>query len=176
MKFSAPVLFAIMTALCWGLYGPVLAYSRTDLKSPFKPYVAIGLAYLVWGIGGGIVGMIYKGDNFSFTGPGALWGLAGGTLGAWGAFTLTLAMFGGGKPFVVMPIVFGGAVTVSALYSFMTESKDVHVNPMLWVGVAGILVSTVIVARFTPHPKPPTAPKKEPAAAVAPAAPERAST
>lgn len=175
MKFSPPVLFAIMTALCWGLYGPVLAYSRTDLKSPFKPYVAIGLAYLVWGIGGGIVGMIYKGDNFVFTGPGALWGLAGGTLGAWGAFTLTLAMFSGGKPFVVMPIVFGGAVTVSALYSFWTESKHVEVNPLLWVGIVGILISTVIVARFTPHPKPPASPGKAPAAS-APASPQSAAT
>src|SRR5262249_30168356 len=137
-----PIMFALMTALCWGLYGPVLAYSRADLRSPFKPYVAIGIAYLIWGIGGGIAGMIYKQDNFTFTGPGALWGFAGGTLGAWGAFTLTLAMFSQGKPFVVMPIVFGGAVTVSALYSFWTESKHVDVNPMLWVGIAGILIST----------------------------------
>lgn len=163
-----PVLFAILTALCWGFYGPVLAESRAFLKSPFKPYVAIGLAYLVWGVGGGIIGMLSKKDNFSFTGPGALWGLAAGTLGAWGAFTLTLAMFSGGKPYVVMPIVFGGAVTVSALYSAWKESEHVTVHPLLWAGIGGILICTVIVAYFTPHPKPPA----KPAAATASEAPQ----
>src|SRR5260221_6663635 len=121
MKIPLPVVFAILTALCWGTYGPVLAESRTYLKSPFKPYVAIGIAYLVWGIGGGLIGMLYKKDDFSFTGPWALWGLASGTLCAWGALTLTLAMFIRGKPYVVMPILFGGAVTVSALVSVWKE-------------------------------------------------------
>lgn len=173
MKFSYPVLFALMTALFWGLYGPVLAQSRTYLQSPFKPYVAIGLAYLVWGVGGGIAGMIYKGDNFSFTGPGGLWGLFAGTLGAWGAFTLTLAMFSGGMkmPHVVMPIVFGGAVTVSALVSVWSESEHAEVNPLLWIGIAGILVCTVLVAYNTPHPKLP-APKAEATAAITPHQPQ----
>ena len=110
-----PILFALLTALFWGLYGPVLAQSRSMLLSPFKPYVAIGGAYLVWGILGGLVGMWFKHDSFTFTGSGTMWGFAAGSLGAWGALTLTLAMFTGGTgmPHVVMPIVFGGAVTVS---------------------------------------------------------------
>ncbi|MFN0051654.1 MAG: hypothetical protein ACKV0T_05655 [Planctomycetales bacterium] len=153
MKY--PVMFAILTAVFWGTYGPVLAESRTFLKSPFKPYVAIGIAYLVWGIGGGILGMLYKGDNFSFTGPGALWGLAAGSLGAFGALTLTLAMFSGGKPFIVMPIVFGGAVTVSALVSVWKESGHAQINPLLWVGIAGIVICAAIVAYYTPHTAPP---------------------
>ncbi len=164
MKDLVPVVYALLTALFWGSYGPVLAESRAFLKSPFKPYVAIGIAYLVWGIGGGIIGMLYKKDDFSFTGAGALWGLAAGTLGAWGALTLTLAMFSGGKPYVVMPIVFGGAVTVSALVSVWKESEHTSVNPMLWVGVAGIVVCAAIVAYFTPHAAPPG---KAPAAAKA---------
>lgn len=152
MNYS--VVFAILTAIFWGTYGPVLAESRAFLKSPFKPYVAIGIAYLVWGIGGGILGMLYKKDDFSFTGPGALWGLAAGSLGAFGAFTLTLAMFSGGKPFVVMPIVFGGAVTVSALVAVWKERGHVDVNPLLWVGMVGIVVCTVLVAYHTPHTAP----------------------
>src|SRR5436853_7746689 len=93
MKIPLPVVFAILTAIFWGTYGPVLAESRAFLKSPFKPYVAIGIAYLVWGIGGGILGMLYKKDDFSFTGAGGLWGLAAGSRGAFVAFTLTLALF-----------------------------------------------------------------------------------
>lgn len=157
MKEPLPIVFAVLTAIFWGTYGPVLAESRAFLKSPFKPYVAIGIAYLVWGIGGGIIGMLYKKDNFSFTGPGAMWGLAAGTLGAWGALTLTLAMFSGGRPYVVMPIVFGGAVTVSALVSVWKESEHTTVNPLLWVGVMGIVVCAAMVAYFTPHAAPPTA-------------------
>lgn len=166
MKLSMPVVFALLTALFWGTYGPTLAESRAFLKSPFKPYVAIGLAYLLWGVGGGIIGMLYKGDNFSFTGPGALWGLGAGTLGAWGAFTLTLAMFSGGKPYIVMPIVFGGAVTVSAIVSVWKESGHAEINPILWVGIAGIVVCAAIVAYYTPHAAPSPAPAK---AATAPA-------
>ena len=153
-----PVVFAILTAICWGLYGPVLAKSRGFLdQSPFKPYVAIGLAYLLWGVLGGVVGMYWKKDSFSFTGLGALWGLAAGTLGAWGALTLTLAMFNGGKPYIVMPIVFGGAVTVSALYSIWTESSEVTISPFLWIGIAGIVVCAILVASNAPHPKPASA-------------------
>jgi len=158
MKDLMPVVYAVLTALLWGTYGPVLAESRTFLKSPFKPYVMIGIAYLVWGIGGGLIGMWYKKDDFSvaaFTGAGGRWGLAAGTLGAWGALTLTLAMFSGGKPYVVMPIVFGGAVTVSAIVAVWKESEHTTVNPMLWVGVAGIVVCAAIVAYFTPHAVPP---------------------
>jgi len=158
MKDLIPVVYAVLTAIFWGSYGPVLHESRAYLKSPFKPYLLIGIAYLVWGIGGGIIGMLYKKDDFSltaFTGPGGRWGLAAGTLGAWGALTLTLAMFSGGKPYIVMPIVFGGAVTVSALVSVWKESEHTSVNPMLWVGVAGIVVCAAIVAYFTPTAPPP---------------------
>ena len=167
MKDYIPIIYALLTGLFWGTYGPVLAESRTFLKSPFKPYVAIGIAYLVWGIGGGLVGMWYKKDEFSFTGPGMLWGLAAGTLGAWGALTLTLAMFSGGKPYVVMPIVFGGAVTVSALVSVWKESEHstVRIHCCGWE-VAGIVVCAAMVAYFTPHAARPRSPS---AAAAAPA-------
>ena len=122
MKYT-PIIYAALTGLCWGLYGPVLAKSRTFLQSPFKPYVAIGVAYLVWGILGGLIGMMFKGDKFTFGGAGMGWGLAAGTLGAWGALTLTMAMFtgGGATPHVVMSIVFGGAVTVSAIVLLVME-------------------------------------------------------
>jgi hypothetical protein len=154
MKY--PILYALLTGLFWGLYGPVLAQSRGLLHSPFKPYVAIGVAYLVWGILGGLIGMAVKGDAFDFGGAGMMWGLVAGTLGAWGALTLTLAMFtGGGKiPQVVMPIVFGGAVTVSALAAVWSTRGRVPTSPWLWVGIIGMGVCIVIVAYHTPHAAP----------------------
>lgn len=152
MKY--PVLFALLTGLFWGMYGPALGQSRSALLSPFKPYVAIGVAYLIWGIVGGLAGMAYKGDNFSFSGAGASWGFIAGSLGAWGALTLTLAMFSGGTamPHIVMPIVFGSAVTVSAVVSvIMTRT---HASPWLWAGIAGMAVCIVVVAYNTPHAAP----------------------
>jgi hypothetical protein len=159
MKDLIPVVFGLMTGLFWGTYGPALAESRKFLgNSPFKPYVAIGLAYLVWGIGGGLIGMWYKKDSWDFTGQGMVWGLIAGTLGAWGALTLTLAMFNGGKPVVVMPIVFGSAVTVSALVSLWKEWEHTKPSTPLILGIVGIVVCAIIVAKNTPH----AAPAKKP--------------
>ena len=170
MKY--PILFALLTALWWGLYGPALGQARSALLSPFKPYVAIGVAYLIWGVVGGVLGMIYKGDSFAFTGAGAVWGFIAGTLGAWGAFTLTLAMFSGGTsmPQVVMPVVFGGAVTVSALVSVWATRGQVETSPWLWIGIAGIFACIVLVAYNTPHAVPPKPPVEVSSAAAGGAA------
>ena len=160
---SMPIVFALLTGLFWGTYGPTLAQARLFEKSAFKPYVMIGVAYLVWGILGGLIGMAYTqkpGEAFlSFTKQGVFWGFAAGSLGAWGALTLTLAMFTGGTamPQIVVPIVFGTAVSVSAITSVLTTKTEV--NPMLWVGIAGMAVCIVVVAYFTPHAGPAHPPK-----------------
>lgn len=158
MKTLLPFAFALGTALCWGLYGPTLGRARlADAElSPFKPYVGIGVAYLVIAIVGGLIGMWYKGDSFAPGAAGGLWGLAAGTLGALGAFSLTLCMFNGGAliPHAVMPVVFGGAVTITALYTLWSSGGRLQASPMLWLGILGMLVSTVIITRNTPHAAP----------------------
>lgn len=170
MKNMLPIVFALSTGFFWGTYGPVLAQARTFEKSPFKPYVMIGVAYLVWGILGGIIGMVCKGDSFTFTKAGTLWGFAAGSLGAWGALTLTLAMYTGGTaiPQVVMPIVFGTAVSVTAIVTVLTSKTQA--DPRLWVGIVGMAVCIITVAYYTPHAAPhKPAPPSEPAAAKEPA-------
>jgi hypothetical protein len=168
-----PIFFGLATALFWGMYGPVLADSRGDLKSPFKPYLLIGLAYLLWGIGGGVVGMLQKGDNWNFPTGGTTLGFIAGSLGAFGALTLTLAMYNGGKPFIVMPIVFGGAVTVSALVSVWKERSHTEINPLLYLGILGVVVSAALVAYCTPHAAPPGAKPAGEASKGAPPAPTK---
>ena len=160
MKIPLPVLFAIGTALCWGLYGPTIGQARSPMHSPFKPYVGIGVAYLVWAVLGGLLVMKINNDSFSFTSPDGLkaagWGFAAGTLGAWGALNLTSAMFSGGAamPQVVMPIVFGGAVTINAVASVVMTHGKAKPSPMLWVGIVGMAICIVIVAGNTPHGHP----------------------
>ncbi len=158
-----PILFALGTALCWGLYGPTIqnARSTTGAWSPFKPYVFIGVAYLVWACAGGLMGMKVKGDVYVFGGdqsPAMIWGFLAGTLGALGALSLTSAMLSGGKPLFVMPIVFGGAVTVTAIVSIIQMKGASHVNPLLWVGMVSVVVGVVLVAMYTPHGHPPKKP------------------
>ena len=158
MRQYLPFIFALGTACCWGLYGPTLGKARladADL-SPFKPYVAIGFAYLVIAILGGMLGMYFKGDSFTPSGGGFTWGLAAGFLGASGAFFLTLTMFSGGAriPHAVMPVVFGGAVTVTALYSIAISGGKLQMNPRLAIGIVGMLLSVLVITMNTPHETP----------------------
>jgi len=159
-----PIVFALSTGFFWGTYGHALAFARTSEKSPFKPYVMIGVAYLVWAIVGGVIGMVYKGDSFSFSKEGMYWGFAAGSLGAFGALTLTLAMYSGGTaiPQVVMPIVFGTAVSVAAIVAVFTSKHQV--DPRLWLGIIGMGICIVTVAYYTPHATPPKPAATEPSA------------
>lgn len=161
-ELLVPISFACLTALCWGLYGPALQFARSSTGewSPFKPYVFTGMAYLIWAVLGGLVGMYYKQDSFNFLGshsPSMVWGFLAGSVGAFGALFLTSAMLSGGKPLFVMPIVFGGAVTVTAIVSVIQLKQITTANPLLWVGMVLVFVGVVLVARNTPHAHPPKA-------------------
>ena len=159
-----PVIFALLTGLFWGTYGPALGVARAaEGNNPFKPYLMIGLAYLVWAVIGGFAGIRYTNVDPKYTINGATWGFIAGSLGAFGALTLTLAMFTfqGMKPRadIVMPIVFGTAVTVTAITSVLLTKATF--NPWLYLGIAGMAVCIVVVAYNTPH----AAPHQKPAAA-----------
>lgn len=167
-----PILFALGTALFWGLYGPTIGNAQTRVPppegwSPFKPYVFIGIAYLILAIAGGLIAMNFKGDTYSYSGEHwtpAKWGFLAGCLGALGALCLTTAMMvSKGNAPLVMPIVFGGAVTVTAIVSVLRlhneiAAGEVTLSANLWVGMALVVVGIVLVARNTPQghaPKPP---------------------
>ena len=166
MKLFLPILFALCTAMCWGMYGPTIGNAQTPRLNgkplappegwtPFKPYVFIGIAYLVIAIAGGLVMMRVKGDSFNYTGAHfapAKWGFLAGTLGALGALFLTSAMMvSRGNALLVMPIVFGGAVSVTAAYSTWRLWGQTQISPALWAGMVLVVVGVVIVAINTPH-------------------------
>lgn len=164
-----PVVFALLTGLFWGTYGPSLAVARSaEGGNPFKPYLMIGLAYLVWAVIGGFAGIRFTGVDAAFTSKGVTWGFIAGSLGAFGALTLTLAMFSfqgmKPRPDIVMPIVFGTAVSVSAITSVIQTRAEF--NPYLWAGIVGMTICIVVVAANTPH----AGPKHAKAAPVGPSA------
>lgn len=174
--YLIPILFALGTALFWGCYGPTIGNAqppKLDGKplmppigwSPFKPYVFIGLAYLVIAVAGGLWMMKVKGDSYNYFAPvegvegvshfaTLKWGFLAGILGAFGALCLTTAMMTSrGNALLVMPIVFGGAVTVSALVSIwkLRSAGPIEVSSFLWVGVGLTVLGIVLVAANTPH-------------------------
>ena len=67
---------------------------------------------------------------------------------------------------LVMPIVFGGATSVTAMVGVIRLRSTADVNPLLWVGMAVVVVGIVLVARFTPHGGP-AHPKSHPAETAA---------
>ena len=160
-KMLIPILFAIGTAIFWGCYGPAIGNAQAPmvdgakLWSPFKPYVFIGIAYLVIAVIGGLIMMGVKGDTYDFSGQHFAtmkWGFLAGSLGAFGALCLTTAMMTSkGNALLVMPIVFGGAVSITAIVSILRLYGGVTVNPLLWVGMALTVVGVILVAMNTPH-------------------------
>ncbi len=172
MKWLA-VACALGVALCWGLYGPTLTNARSPNREwgPFKPYVFIGVAYLVLAIcGGSIMMKVAFNDNFDYSGkyfPAMKWGFLAGCLGALGALSLTFALTkAGGKPAYVMPIVFGGAVTVNAIAAYFTLHEGEKTNPLMWIGMLLVAVGICLTAGYTPHGHPPVKPSAD-AAVVA---------
>lgn len=157
------LMFAIATALFWGLYGPALGKARTPGESPFKPYIFIGLAYLIWGMVGGIVAVKASGGDFHFTRSAVIWGFIAGSLGAFGALTLTKAMFEAKDAALVMPVVFGGATMVSATVGILLQFQrgQVHVPPLQILGFLLVIVGVILVQRFAAH-GPAPAPKPQP--------------
>ncbi len=165
MKLLA-ILFACGVALCWGTYGSALSNARAPKPGewgPFKPYVFIGLAYVVVALIAGPLMMRFAfNDSFDYTGkyvPAMKWGFLAGLLGAFGALFLTTSMtWAGGRPSYVMPIVFGGAVTVNAIIAFLSLHEGERTNPLMWIGMALVAVGIVLTARYTPHGHPPAKP------------------
>lgn len=164
MNKTIPVLFALGTAFFWGLYGPTIgnAQIKGGGWSPFKPYVFIGIAYLVIAVCGGLAMMKVKGDTYNYSGAvegqpnrnhfePAKWGFLAGSLGAAGALCLTFAMMlSKGDALLVMPIVFGGAVSWTAVVSVMKHRGEA-ISPVMWIGMALVVIGVILVARNTPH-------------------------
>jgi hypothetical protein len=155
--------FALVTALFWGAYGPILHKGVTkmgpvsaEIKSGrLRPFLCVGLAYFVVSIVGPIVvmqvlGMEYgNGLSRGWTFWGTILSFAGGMAGALGAFALIMALNYGGPrgPLFVMPLVFGCAPVVSTLVSafVMTyfDRKSLEISPFFPVGLFLVALGAV---------------------------------
>ena len=113
------LVFVFMTVSSWGLYGVFLHQGQVAMADPvhgrYKAFLFVGLAYLLAAVIGSALMLVINGSNWQFTGSGIAWSFIAGLVGSIGAFGVLLAFGAGGRPAVVMSIVFAGAPIVNAI-------------------------------------------------------------
>ena len=99
------------------------------------------------------------GDKGSWNIVGAAWSTAAGSLGAIGALGTILAFACGGKPFTVMPVVFGCAPVINTLTTLsLSHTPTSALSPFFLAGILIVGVGAATVLTFGPRghapPKP----------------------
>jgi uncharacterized membrane protein len=143
------VIFAVGAALCWGLYGPILAKGQIGLGNPMKALLCVGAAYFVMGVIAPLFALGPSGIT-GFNSTGIINATIGGALGALGAIFIIYAFKNGGVPTYVMPLVFGGAPVINVLYSMWAHPPKGDINPLLWVGMALVPLGAGLVLYYKP--------------------------
>jgi hypothetical protein len=154
--------FALCTALFWGTYGPLLqrGHHFMGTEGRMRPFICVGIAYLLVAIIGPIVAMytlgIDRGEGLfhGWTFRGILWSTIAGAVGALGAFTLLVALGAGGStgPLFIMPIVFGCAPVVSTLTSMYMNNAFNRMSPFFAAGLILVAAGAVTILITAPRP------------------------
>jgi hypothetical protein len=157
-------LFALCTALFWGTYGPLLSrgHHLMGTEGRLRPFICVGVAYLLVAIVGPIVVMytvgIDKGDGLmhGWTMRGIIWSTLAGAVGALGAFTLIMALGAGGprSPGYVMPIVFGFAPVISTFTTMYMNNLLDKISPFFAAGLILVTAGAVTILFTAPKPAP----------------------
>lgn len=164
------IVFVILTVASWGLYGVFLHKGQDAMKPPtelgakdeatedpshrrYKAFLFVGLAYLLVAVIGSALMLVQSGADWTFTGKGVSWSFLAGVVGAVGAFGVLLAFGGGGKPAVVMSIVFAGAPIVNAVVATLSHPPPGGWSAIRWQFVLGIFLAAAggcLVMLFRP--------------------------
>jgi hypothetical protein len=175
------IFFALLTVASWGVYGVMLHSGQSQMlpaggagdadEARYKSFLFVGLAYFLVAVLAPLVLLLMRGKAFSgYTTSGMTWSLIAGVVGAIGAFGVLLAFGAGGKPYVVMSIVFAGAPIVNVLYALWNHPPKegwAAIKPQFVLGILLAAAGGYLVTYFRPDkpaPKPaPTAAKASPA-------------
>ncbi len=143
--------FVLLTALSWGVYGPVLHKGQMAMQgSRLRPFLCVGLAYFVVAVLVPLGLLTVIEDHGKVTPEGTFWSLGGGTAGALGALGIVLAFNFGGKPVYVMPLVFGGAPVVNTLTSIFVAHNLAQPSVLFFLGLLTVAAGAVMVLIFAP--------------------------
>jgi len=154
---SVGIFLSIITAaLCWGSYGPMLHVGQSKMQgSRLRPFACVGLAYFLIAVVIPLIAIYSRTtDAGSWTPMGMSWSFLAGVAGAIGALGVILAFNWGGKPYYVMPLIFGFAPVINTFISLTESGTWSLVRPMFWVSLAVVIAGAVIVLTNAPRPKP----------------------
>jgi len=169
------LVFALLTVVSWGVYGAFLHTGQSSMThtsadpsvARYKAFLFVGVAYFLTAVLAPLLLLMLKGAAWSdYTGKGMAWSLIAGVVGAIGAFGVLLAFGAGGKPGVVMSIVFAGAPVVNAVYTLWQHPPPgglSAIRPQFFLGILLAALGGFLVTYFKPAP---TAPPKKPEAAI----------
>lgn len=173
--------FALISVSCWGLYGIFLHAGQAGMADPqmgrYKAFLFVGIAYFLVAVLAPLAILVFSSKtDWSMPGKGMGLSLLAGTLGAFGAFGVLLAMGAGVKSGMspgivavsVMSIIFAGAPIINAIVSTTVHPPKGGLTAIPWQFVAGILIAatgTFMVTKFKPTPGTSGTPAPKPDAA-----------
>lgn len=163
MSFIYVLAGIALTALCWGSYGPLFHEGQHHLGNErLKPLICVGLAYLVVGVILPVALLAMQGKLWTaWTFSGFSWSFAAGTAGAIGALGIIIAMTNGGKPWLVMPLVFGLAPIVTTFISLSSKGLWNQAHPLFFAGIIVVTAGAVTVLLTAPKGHPAVKPEAQ---------------
>ena len=153
------IYFALITVVCWGLYGVFLHSGNLAMNDPvfgrYKAFLVVGIAYFIVAVLVPAILLKAQGGSFVFSSRGFWLSLIAGTLGAVGALGTLLAFGAKGSPAAVMSIVFAGAPMVNAIVALSLHPPRGGVTAVPWQFVLGIVLAATggcLIMLFKPPP------------------------
>jgi len=152
-RFLEVLLSTALAMFSWGAYGPVLHRGQGAMGgSRLRPLICIGVAYFLIAVLVPLALLVPMGDTGNWGLSGMLWSLGAGSLGALGALGTILAFACGGKPFTVMPVVFGCAPVLNTLATIaLAHTPPAAVSPFFLAGMLIVAAGAAIVLTFGPR-------------------------
>jgi hypothetical protein len=151
-----------LTAICWGIYGPILHWGQGDMGGGrLRTFICVGIAYFLVAI---VVPLIFMSishwemeEKYATTMSGAGWSLLGGALGAVGALGIIMAFNYSPfakptTPLIVMPLVFGCAPVINTFFTmYFNRAKGLEpISPFFAAGLILTAVGAASVLIFAP--------------------------
>ena len=152
-RFLEVLLSTAMAMFAWGAYGPVLHRGQAAMGgSRLRPLICIGAAYFLIAVLVPMGLLVPMGDKGTWEFSGTLWSLGAGSLGALGALGTILAFACGGKPFTVMPVVFGCAPVINTLTTMaLAHTSPSEISPWFLAGLLVVAAGAATVLAFGPR-------------------------
>lgn len=161
---SSYLLFALISISAWGMYGILLHKGQVAISPPgdpnarYKAFLFVGIAYFLVAVLAPIAMLMMNGSDWKMQGSGMAWSLVAGTAGGIGAFGVLLAFGAGGKPAVVMSLIFAGAPLINAAVAITLAGQWGEIKPLFLLGVLLAAAGAYLVVTQKPKPTPHTTP------------------